>query len=505
MAICLTVGLACASAAEMAFLFTHGADLSRVDYGTDTRAFELLIGASLAFAVTGRPEHRPAVRRALHLAAPIAAVALGVLWVTAGDDSGNPLAWMFRGGMFLAGLLAAVVIAGVAQSDPGHVRPLPLPPSPAVDRDHLLRPLPVALAGLRAHDRRHDRAQRCRSARRSTRRHTRRRDHQLLPRRTSDPAVPVEGLALPLGHGGRRRRHRDRSRVLSATTASAQPPSGPVAHPGSPVKVVAPDAVPNPLPAPILLPAGRIPSAADPLRVMTLGDSVMWDADPALGAALTATGVVQLSGHADPGWGLQNDTHLTADLASAVTEDHPEVVLMMWSWDNGLARRQPAEFKRLLGEAIDTILAPGDGVDGIAFVQFPKVGPLDAIIDPGQRQQVLATDEAGRAAFDAIVSTLPTRYPGRISWLPVAPALEVDGRYSAWLPTVDGGWVRARKTDNTHFCPAGAAVFAAAVTSEIRPMFHLPPPASGWLEGSWTTDQSRYGPADQCPDDQPSN
>ncbi len=502
-ALCVTAGLACASAAEMAFLFAHGADLSRVYYGTDTRAFELLIGATLAFAVTGRPEHRPAVRRALHLAAPIAAIALGVLWVTAGDDSGNPLAWMFRGGMFLAGLLAAVVIAGVAQADPG-----------AFGRFLSLRPLrwigtisyglylwhwPVYVlmtdvtTGL------------------------------------SGAALLVARLAATLGAATISfylverpiRRYRWKgwpflsvmatgvaatvaAVVLGATTAIAQPPPGPVAHPGSPVKVVAADAVPNPLPAPILLPAGRIPSATDPLRVMTLGDSVMWDAEPALGAALSATGVVQLSEHADPGWGLQNDTHLTADLASAVTEDHPEVVLMMWSWDNGLARRQPAEFKRLLGEAIDTILAPGDGVDGIAFVQFPKVGPLDAIIDPGQRQLVLTTDEADRAAFDAIVSTLPGRYPGRISWLPVARALEVDGRYSAWLPTVDGGWVRARKTDNTHFCPAGAAVFAAAVTSEIRPMFHLPPPASGWLEGSWTTNQSRYGPADECPDDQPS-
>jgi hypothetical protein len=175
----------------------------------------------------------------------------------------------------------------------------------------------------------------------------------------------------------------------------------------------------------------------------------------------------------------------------------------MWSWDNGLALRQPAEFDRLLGGAIDTLLARGNGVDGIAFVQFPQVGPLDALIDPAQREQALASDEAGRKAFDTVVSRLPARYPGRVTWLPVAPALEVDGHYSAWLPTVDGGWVRARKTDNTHFCSPGAAVFAAVVTSEIRPMFGLPPPAPSWLEGAWTSNQSRYGPANECPDDQP--
>ena len=49
----------------------------------------------------------------------MAAVALGVLWVTAGDDDRNPSAWMFRGGLVLACVLAAVVIAGVAQPDAG--------------------------------------------------------------------------------------------------------------------------------------------------------------------------------------------------------------------------------------------------------------------------------------------------------------------------------------------------------------------------------------------------
>ena len=66
----------------------------------------------------------------------------------------------------------------------------------------------------------------------------------------------------------------------------------------------------------------------------------------------------------------------------------------------------------------------------------------------------------------------------------MASSLDVDGRYSTWLPTTDGGWIRARKTDNTHLCPAGAAVLGAAVTSELTPMFHLPPPAPGWIARS---------------------
>ena len=176
---------------------------------------------------------------------------------------------------------------------------------------------------------------------------------------------------------------------------------------------------------------------------------------------------------------------------------------MMWSWDNAYAEEHPVAYLRVLTEAIDVLLAPGDGVDGIAVIQFPKVGPNDAIIDPAQRQQAQEAAEANRHGFDRIVSRLPARYPGRITYLPIASALEVDGRYSTWLPTIGGGWVRARKTDNTHLCPAGAAVLGAAVTSELSPMFHLPPPAPGWITGSWTKDGARFGPAGDCPDDQP--
>ena len=293
--------------------------------------------------------------------------------------------------------------------------------------------------------------------------------------------------------------------TVAALLLSTAPTAAPAAigRGSSVVRVVSPTAVPHLLPPPIALPAGRVLSPSDPLRVMTIGDSVMYDGEAGIQAAMEATGDVAVSQHAIAGWGLFNDTHFQSDLAAAVALDHPEVILMMWSWDNAYAEAHPVAYRRRLTEAIGVLLAPGDGVDGIAVIQFPKVGPNDAIIDPVQRQQAEAAAEANRRAFDRIVSKLPARYPGRITYLPIASALEVDGRYSTWLPTVGGGWVRARKTDNTHLCPAGAAVLGAAVTSELSPMFHLPPPAPGWITGSWTKVEARFGPAGDCPNDQP--
>jgi peptidoglycan/LPS O-acetylase OafA/YrhL len=501
MAFWATVALAAASASWMIVLYQRGpvANLSRVYYGTDTRAFELLIGAALALVVTGRPDHSAGTRRLLHLLAPVAAVALGALWVTAGDDNENPSAWMFRGGLVLAGLLAAVVIAGVAQPDAGGLGRLlavrPLRWVGGISYGIYLWHWPV---------------------------------YVLMTDVTTGldgSGLLVARLAATLGAATTSfyllerpfRRHQWKgwtflgvmvlaaAATLSALLLSPPPaaPSAVTAQGSSAVAVVSPTAVPRPLPPPIDLPAGRIPSNADPLRAMTVGDSVMVDGEVGIQAALQATGVVKVTTHGFPGWGLVNDTNFKGDLAGAVAEDHPEVILMMWSWDNALAKEDPVTFRKLLTEAIDVMLAPGDGVDGIAILQFPKVGPNDAIIDPAQRQQAEESAETNRQAFDRIVSALPSQYPGRITYLPVASSLEVNGQFSPWLHTTDGGWIRARKTDNVHLCPAGAAVLGAAVTSELSPMFHLPPPAPGWINAGWTDDQGRFGPNGVCPNDQP--
>jgi hypothetical protein len=230
----------------------------------------------------------------------------------------------------------------------------------------------------------------------------------------------------------------------------------------------------------------------------------MYDAEPGIKAALEATGEATVTERGFPGYGLLNDTHYTHDLAQLVQDTHPQLVIGMWSWDNAFAAAHPVRYTAIIERAIGVLLAPGDGVDGVAFLQFPTIGGLDAIIDPSERAKALATANADTRAWNRLVSTLPARYPGRVTFLRTASSLEVDGRYSAWLPTVTGGWIRARKIDNTHLCPAGAAVLGAAVTEQLTPMFHLAPPAPGWINDSWTSDKARYdNPPDGCPNDQP--
>jgi peptidoglycan/LPS O-acetylase OafA/YrhL len=493
--------LAVASALDMALLYRHGADPSRVYYGTDTRAFELFIGAILALVLTGRADHPPRVRRALHLAGPMAVVALGYLWVTAGDDLGNPSAWMYQGGLVLAGVLATVVIASVAQPASGPLGVVlsfwPLRWVGRISYGLYLWHWPVyvlmtdvttglsgwALLGARLGATFAATVASFYLIERPVRRYR----WAGWPFAISTvSAVGICALAIVVGTG-------------SVATTAPIPASG-VAS----VKVVSPTAPPDPVPAPIDLLAGQVVSTTSPLRVDTIGDSVMQDGEVGIAAALEATHEATVITHGFPGWGLINDPTFVSGLTQFIQQDHPQLVVAMWSWDNAYAAQHPVAYTKLITEFIDAILAPGDGVDGIAFLQFPTVGPLDGVVDPTVRQHDMELANAQTRSWTKLVSRLATHYPGRVTFLPVASSLEVNGHYSAWLPTITGGWIRARKTDNTHLCPAGAAVLGAAVTQQLTPMFHLNPPAPGWINSSWTSDAFRFDvPPNECPNDQP--
>ncbi len=107
----LSVGAGVASSILMAVLFTPGVDPSRVYYGTDTRLFDLMAGATIAFIAAARPQPNERARRTLHVVAPLAGVALLVFWVFAGTAGGLPTNFMFEGGFLVCAALAGLVVA----------------------------------------------------------------------------------------------------------------------------------------------------------------------------------------------------------------------------------------------------------------------------------------------------------------------------------------------------------------------------------------------------------
>ncbi|MGZ4678454.1 MAG: DUF459 domain-containing protein [Acidimicrobiia bacterium] len=109
--------LALLSALVGAVLFSPGHDPSRVYYGTDTRAVELLVGALLALALAGRRRLEGRGTQLAVAGAGVVALTLLILsWVAVEQSDG----FLYRGGLTIHAVLAATVIA--AALVPGPVR-----------------------------------------------------------------------------------------------------------------------------------------------------------------------------------------------------------------------------------------------------------------------------------------------------------------------------------------------------------------------------------------------
>ncbi|HEX3617523.1 MAG TPA: acyltransferase family protein [Solirubrobacteraceae bacterium] len=124
--IALTVALAAGSCALMWLRYNPGGDPSALYYGTDTRAFTLLIGALLAFAWpslqaslarlrAGATATAGRIVAADTLAADAVGVValLGVLALFVRLQDYDP--WLYRGGFLLMAVLGALLVAAAAQ------------------------------------------------------------------------------------------------------------------------------------------------------------------------------------------------------------------------------------------------------------------------------------------------------------------------------------------------------------------------------------------------------
>ncbi len=111
----LLIALTLGSISLSFVLWSPGLDPSRVYYGTDTRAAELLVGAILATGIALRPRLRSKGRRTARTWIGVASAgALVVLWATASQSD----SWLYRGGLVLNAVLTARIIAAILAPGP---------------------------------------------------------------------------------------------------------------------------------------------------------------------------------------------------------------------------------------------------------------------------------------------------------------------------------------------------------------------------------------------------
>jgi peptidoglycan/LPS O-acetylase OafA/YrhL len=506
----VAVALGVLSSILMAVMFQPGADPSRVYYGTDTRLFDLMAGATIAFVVAARPQPNQRARRTLHVVGPVAAAGLAVFWITAGTAAGLPTNFMFEGGFLLCAALAALIVADARLTEPGRfARGLAWGPlhfigtiSYGIYLWHW--PVIVYLSGARTGL--------------STWPLDLLRIAATLALSTASYYLVERPIRRARLRGWLRYWGAPLAGVLSAVMivvatfpAVADPAQAARTAPIPPAPTATvPGAGGFAGQQPIALSAP--PSPANPLRVMVVGDSVMHDASYGITSALQSTREAAVSTRTFDGFGLTTSNWSTS-FPVLIRQAQPQLIVASWSWDQygpttPNALHQPARYTRLLRSAVETMLAPGNGVEGVIFTEFPQSGNIQAT-SPAAQAGYNKERWDGVVAWNAIAESMTKDFPGRVMYFPLADSILLNGKFSPWLPppgqphAPSSQWIRVRRLDKVHLCPEGSARYAAALLANMTEVFHLGPANANWSQGSWTSDPNFNDPPGACPDDHP--
>ena len=84
---------------------------------------------------------------------------------------------------------------------------------------------------------------------------------------------------------------------------------------------------------------------------------------------------------------------------------------------------------------------------------------------------------ARQIIWNDVASEAVQFFPGQALYLPTDQLFAPADRFFTWNRTPVGTWIRARKLDNTHMCPYGAAEFGALVVNDLTPVLGLSPMA----------------------------
>ncbi|NND75580.1 MAG: acyltransferase [Ilumatobacter sp.] len=254
----------------------------------------------------------------------------------------------------------------------------------------------------------------------------------------------------------------------------------------APTSTVAEPAPPNALlsTTPATPPVVRTPTAAEPLRVLLVGDSYMFDAGPGIVAAMEATGVVTAVEAASFGFALSADGW-EQRLTDLVATHQPELVVAMWAAFDAewLKSNDPVEYSALLDQAVEVLTRDGAV---LAFVGFAP--SLSAGVD---RTPVDRT-------INELFAATPARHPGSALYIDPEPIVAPDGEPERWIDTPDGRLL-VRKVDVSHFCGDGSARFGLALGELVERIAGVAPadPAIWWA-GDWRAADRYDEPAGAC-------
>ncbi len=445
------------SFAWMAWLYEPGGDPSRVYYGTDTRASEILLGAAAGCAAHLGAFRSERAERALSWLGTPALAALAFLWV--GASHASP--WIYRGGFLLVSLLSAVVILAAATERHNPARSLlaftPMRWLGMISYGFYLWHLPVYLV--------------------LTRTATGLDGIALFALRLTGTliiaALSYFALERPIRRGALRSPWALRLALLSTAgvaviaVASTRPPATPAQGEVAAARIELPDL-----------------RGARELRVLLVGDSVAWSLANGFRPALERASGVRVINRAMPGCGLahgrlkENGKILVRNSGSRcgdwpehwtryVVETRPDLVLVLvGGWDI-YDREVEGEWLAFGSAAYDAYLRGlleragrvlGSGGARVVMLSSPYYHREDA----ASAMQPAISERWRIDRFNAVLRDYVASTRGAVTLLELGDWVCEDPRCEAQREGV------ALRTDGAHFSTQGAMLTAAWLAPQLH-------------------------------------
>ncbi len=264
------------------------------------------------------------------------------------------------------------------------------------------------------------------------------------------------------------------SRIVSATGRENEQPggtvglivSGPRAD-GPKTKPKTPSTVPGQAVAPTTTtvpPNPKLPTAATPLRVLIVGDSIGLDMGGALQSDLAGTGVVNaaLDGRESTGLTRPDYFNWPAELASDIKADDPQVVVVM------IGANDAQDF---LGPPDTPYASPAwNGLYAQRVSQFMQIAGSTgaAVVWVGMPPMQNPTLSAQMADLDTIVKQQAAAAKPPVTFIDTDKSLGTPtGGYTAFTTNAAGQIVNTRTPDGTHLTPGGGQVVAQQVIAQL--------------------------------------
>ncbi len=221
------------------------------------------------------------------------------------------------------------------------------------------------------------------------------------------------------------------------------------------------------------LPAYRVPSAGDPLRVLVAGDSLSDGIGISLSKALAGLpAVVDLDKHPGTGLARPDVTDWPSELAAKMDAEHPDVVVLIFGGNDAQALRTPGGWIRLS----DAAAWRNEYERRVAQIMNVTARPGVSVYWIGLPVMDVASIQEQVPVINSLIQIEAQARPHRVTFVNPAPALDgPNGSYAASLPGPDGVPEKVRHDDGVHMTVAGTDRVVALFSPELIRTRHLAP------------------------------